>query len=372
MRHQVNDLRKPQYLDYDFLNNVDEKDVQIEFSMLSGYNFYKLPKGQIGNKAYLGIHVKSELPVRIVPIAREAGPISGDVVRWHQRFVQKPMTQKYFEWPVDLIEVKNGRWEYILCYVFPLKAYPNMLPIKDLLYQDKNSTVLDWRNKRIRDICRSILKVFSLLHGNGYAYNDFDINRIFYGKSTNQIFLRHTLNIRETEADGPFDSIDTEKIAPEFAPPYIYKKKVFFGEIDNYAICSLLFRLMIGRLPYEGKGLTNFGDVFDPIRDTHGDTHDYYFKHYHQFPHFIFDPDDDCNSLGPMSENDLPKERWKSLPESIRTMFCKSLANFSGTEEKHLILYTPEVWLKELNQACWNDVRRNDEGGTNDGNKTNI
>lgn len=341
------------YLDYDFLNHIDEKDTRIEFSLLSGYNFYKLPKKCEMNHSFLGTHIQSKVLVRVTPIGKRNEPITKDCIVWHQNFIFKPMSQEHFEWPIDLIEYINEESKYIQCYVFPLKAYPAFVPIKTLLYQEKNSKVLDWRNKEIQDICKNILAVFSLLHKDGYCYNNFDINRIFYEQSSKCVFLRHTLCIREKESTELLDEIDTDDISKEFAPPYIYKSEKYFGNIDEYSICCLLFRLMIGRLPYEGKGLTSFGEVFDPIRDVDVDAHQYYFQHYHQYPLFIFDANDASNSLGPMSENDLPRERWHELPDKIKDMFQNSLGNMEDVLENNVKLYSPEEWKNELERWCW-------------------
>ena len=147
-------------------------------------------------------------------------------------------------------------------------------------------------------------------------------------------------------------SVSVKDISMEFAPPYIYGGSEYSGNIDYFSICSILFRLMIGRLPYEGKGLNSFGEVFDPIRDVDVAAHEYYFEHYHQYPKFIFDSEDNSNSLGPMSENDLPKERWAELPDKIKEMFQESL---SGYVQGKGHLYSPGEWLVALNQSCWDE-----------------
>ena len=336
------------YLDYDFLKNGDNGETRLQFSLISGYNFYKIPANISGRTTYTGIHIPSGTAVRITNITESDHPVEKEAIRRHQKFMLKPMPQEYFEWPIDLVEICNEAGKYIQSYVFPQKAYPAFTPIKQLLYQEKTSTVLDWRNGMVRDICISILKTFSMLHANGYSYNDFNINRIFYDQKTKNIFLRYTLEMRmDEDMERP---IIPKKIAMEFAPPYIYKKEEFTGNIDDFSISSLLFRLMIGRLPYEGKGLASFGDVFDPIRDTDSEAHKYYFQHYHEFPHFIFDPDDDSNTLGPMSENDLPKKRWELLTERIKIMFQNTFID-AGTE--NMKLFSCDEWLKELGRHCW-------------------
>lgn len=332
------------YLDYDFIEKGNEKNSEMEFSLLSGYNFYKTSHTE-EEKTYLGIHVQTNTPVRIMQIGITSTPINRKSVQWHQRFIQKVMSQECFEWPIDMIEYQNSEQKYVQCYVFPLKAYPEFISIKNLLYQEKTSKKLDWRNDEIRDIIRNLLKVFSNLHENGFSYNDFDMNRIFFEPKSRKIFLRYNTNILMVLGGDEKSYIDVQEIAMEFAPSYIYESEKFVGNMDNYSISSLLFRLMIGRMPYEGKGLTSFGEVFDPIRDTDKHVHEYYFEHYHQYPVFIFAQDDDSNSLGPMSENNLPKERWNALPPPIREMFQNSLG-YMQKEQR-------EKWYYILHKNGW-------------------
>lgn len=343
------------YLDYNFLDNGKGKQaVSLEFSLLSGYNLYRTSHGDDA-ETYMGVHSITDTPVRIMQIGMTDAPIAQADINWHRKVIEKTMPQEFFEWPIDLLEYQNSEQKYVQCYVFPLRAYPEFVSIKNLLYQDKNSERLDWRNEEIRDIIRNILTVFSDLYANGFSYNDFNMDRIFFDSKTKRIFLRHNHSIRLREEKKMDKSIDVEQIAIEFAPSYIYEDEEFVGEIDEYSISSLLFRLMIGRLPYEGRGLTAFGDVFDPIRDTDREQymHEDYFKHYHEFPVFIFDLLDEDNSLGPMSENDLPKERWNELPSKIKEMFQNSLGHMQKEHREKLVLYSPGKWLEALDRWCW-------------------
>lgn len=358
-------------LDLVMLSNIGQRQCEIEYSLLSGYDFYRVSHGD--ENAYPGVHVRSDNTVRIKVIGRRKKPMDADEVLRHRRYIWHTMPQEHYEWPIDLIEYQDQQQMYVQCYVFPLKPYPGFTPIRELLYQEKTSRKLDWRNEEIKEICRNLLKVFSDLHENGYFYNDFCIDRIFFDPKTKEIFLRFSPGIRlyEQKAKKPeymsWDSCGSQKfhlktgeqemvsvkdISMEFAPPYIYGGSEYSGNIDYFSICSILFRLMIGRLPYEGKGLNSFGEVFDPIRDVDVAAHEYYFEHYHQYPKFIFDSEDNSNSLGPMSENDLPKERWAELPDKIKEMFQESL---SGYVQGKGHLYSPGEWLVALNQSCWDE-----------------
>lgn len=364
-------LKDNRYLDFELLRNAGQKDYKIEYSLLSGYDFYKVSHGE--ENAYLGVHVRSENIVRIKIIGRRKNPLKHSEILYYRRYIWNTMPQERYEWPIDLIEYRDESQMYVQCYVFPLRPYPKYTPIRELLFQEKTSRRLDWRNEEIKKICRNLLNAFDGLHQNGYFYNDFCIDRIFFEPETKEIFLRFTSGIRFYKQGkeqskfisygedvnknshmqiGEQEPVTVKDISIEFAPPYIYSKQEYCENIDYYSISSMIFLLMIGRLPYEGKGLNNFGEVFDPIRDVDPEAHEYYFEHYHQFPKFIFDIEDNSNSLGPMSENDLPKERWAKLPDKIKQMFQETLSYYVQGKGR---LYSPKEWLTELNCLCWNE-----------------
>ena len=157
--------------------------------------------------------------------------------------------------------------------------------------------------------------------------------------------------MRKAKSKSQYDKVNSSDIAPEFAPPFIYNEERYNGfmskKTDYYQITALLFRLLIGRLPYEGRDLMNYGTVFDPQFDTDENAHKYYFQHYHQYPHFIFDTNDVSNSLSSTADNDMPQERWKSLPDNVKSKFneilCRNAAE-SGTYKN----ITPDAWLKAV------------------------
>lgn len=338
---KVQDLRKSQH---------------IEFSAISGYNYYYLPEGPLEEGNIVALHAQSENVVTLVPVNSREMSFEGNEIEWYDDFFLQPMPTKYFEWPVDLLQCQKSNGKYILYYVFSQRAYNDYVPIRKLLYQKKDSAALDWRNDKICTICRTFLEAMKLLDTSGYAYHDFDIERILYREKTGQVILRHTMHARKKQGKKKLDAVSAEQIAPEFAPPYLFAES-FDGylnaEADYYSIAAILFRLMIGRLPYEGRGLSNYGDVFDPVRDTDEHNHRNYFQHYHKYPHFIFDPTDESNRLAPMQENDLPRERWEKLPEEIKEMFRASLCQAVAEGRTKKGLYTPAQWLNACNRYCW-------------------
>ena len=325
---------------------------RLEYSAISGFNYYYLlPQKDEQKEMQIALHGQSDVSVYLILAEpRRKINIKSQINRY-RHIILNPMPQKSFEWPVDLI---HCNWDEEpspkeqLYFVFPQRAFLRYQPIKKLLYQKKDSEVLDWRNPKVETVIRNFLAVIYSLHQSGYRYNDFNIERILYNEENGEILLRHTTAIRQKKNSEKFD--EPTDIAIEFAPPFSC------SETDYFSTAAMLFRLMIGRLPYEGKGLANYGTVFDPLRDREKDVlmHSNYFEHYHDYPCFIFDPDDSSNHLAPMQENDRPRDRWESLPNEIKQMFLNSLGNAEVSKRDKLVLYSPKQWLDALECYCWN------------------
>lgn len=348
------------YMDEIALPKVDLNESRIEFSVLNGLNYYVLPKMCEQMNECIGTHVLSEAKVRVIKIEENLKPIKEKKVDWYKRIIYNTMPQATIEWPIDLIEYTSSGGNQVLCYIFPLRAIPKWPSIKNILFQRKTSKVLDWRNREICNLCRSLLTSVKMFHDGGFAYNNFNMDRIFYNEKSMDIYFRFNFCIRSVDCKEGYDFVSIKKLAREFAPSSLYSEEYWqdtekyqrklFDKVDNYSITALIFRLMIGRLPYEGQDMSADGDVLNPERIMSEDEYDIYFKHYHHKPIFIFDPQNDRNALPLMSENDLPRERWNKLPEAIRKMFQDT---FSCNEEIHC--YLPEEWLQALNYWCWKE-----------------
>lgn len=343
----------------DIVTNVQKlrKSQHIEFSAISGYNYYYVAEEQQMGEQIFALHAQSEEMAYLLPFASRETSLTAEEVQWHKEFVFHPMMSSNFEWPIDFLQCKVSEGKYILYNAFPYRAFLNYVPIKKLLYQRRDSKILDWRRKPICQVCRSFLLAMQQLDEAGYNYNDFNIERILYQETTGQVLLRYTPMMRARTEESHLNPLESATVPKEFAAPYIFGEK-FDGflpkESDYYSVAAILFRLMVGRLPYEGRGLSIYGYVFDPLRDVEALGHNTYFQHYHQYPHFIFDPEDDRNRMAPMQENDVVLERWEELPEQIKEMFRNSLCQNTAEHLTGGKLYSPGQWMEACNRYCWN------------------
>lgn len=309
------------------------------FSCLSGHNIY-VPSSLDGGRTMIHLQSGTEVTVR---------PVHGMEPRlvekkWHS-FVERPIDINNILWPVDIIDLGKGT----MGLVFTKRAFPKMEPLKTLLY---NSNLLSWKREEIKTVVKSLLSVFDNIHKGGYAYHSFDMERIFYyGKECN-ILVDFTLGMSRHRNDPLFVSeMDKETIAIEFLPPWIdFSERGRLTLLDDlYSISAMLFRLLIGRMPYQGRLMDGHGDMMDLIRDTDPNGHITMFEHYHENPVFIFDKSNKTNSIGLYTHEEKFADLWNDLPERIREMFSETFTeeNNKAPYEKK-ILYSPRQWLDAL------------------------
>ena len=311
----------------DLSQQIDQlrKGRRTQFSAISGYNYYTVPEEIPENGAFPALHRKTGILYRMEP-----GPVlkkweADRRVRWHRDFVLQAAPGNRIEWPVDLVRIRFGEGRAALerlYYVFLHRPRPELEPIKKFLYLDKHDEHLDWRTDSVRQTAVSFLRTMADLHDAGYSYNDFNVQRICRNPDTGEIFLLHTEAVRKRGDDSFYNEVDPEQTAVEFAP-------LCEGvDRDLFAVAAILFRMMIGRLPYQGWQIEQNTHVFDSnyYDLDREDAYRSYFERYHGSGCFIFDPTDDSNCLSSGIEEDLPRERWKELPERIRTMFVNALS----------------------------------------------
>ena len=323
------------------------------YSKLSGFSIYAVPAGELdaagtaGTLTLTDIRSRGERKYRAFAAGTRKEESSAARAVWLAGIIQNPVPGLSFDWPLDYIEAE--RPEGVVGWlVYRGTEHRRLKPIRELLYQPGMSRVLDWRNPFIITVSRNLLTAVAALHANGFIYNDFSIHDILYHPDTGEVLLKFHRSIRKSGSRTPYDTVDCTDISPEFAPPYVYDSGAYDGFLsratDGFQMTALLFRLMVGRLPYEGRDLMSYGTVFDPEFDTDENAHKYYFQHYHQYPHFVFDENDETNALSATSDNDLPRERWGALPEDVQRAFQRSLCQAAA--EHPSAEYAPAEWLE--------------------------
>ncbi len=307
------------------------------FSSLSGYNIYVPSKYDNAM-----IHTLSNTEVTVEPISKIT---QAEIdVKWRD-LICMPIDIQHITWPIDVVEIDN----HVSGLVFRKRAFPPMEPLKKLLYL---SDLLDWQREKTRRVMKNLLTVFHEIHQGGYLYRAFDMNHIFYAEATGEVLVDFSLAICQNRQKSLWMSIPPETVAIEFLPPWVpfTNPTAMTLEDDLYAVAAMLFRLMIGRMPYQGRLMDGQGDIMDPMRDVDPSDHIRMFEHYHDNPVFIFDPKDTSNSIGLVTSEEKFKERWKALPPSIQQMFLQVFSKENLTAETKTV-FSAQAWLKALTDA---------------------
>lgn len=311
------------------------------FSCLSGYNIYLSSKNGVFDRIHM--FTDEEVDVREVP-----GITATEAQEKWRYFIEHPINIKHFIWPIDIVEISDGK----MGLVFRKRAFPKMEPIKKLLY---SPDLLNWKNTNIQNIIRNLLTALEDLHSGGYAYHAFDMNKMFFNESNGEILIdfssamtRHFFDRKHSEPLNP------EDVQVEFLPPWssFNKNGSFSLEDDYYSVTAMLFRLMIGRMPYQGRLMDGVGDIMDRQRDVDQGMHIKMFEHYHNNPVFIFDDKDNSNSIGLYSHEEKIIEKWEGLPSEIRMMFNTvfSKNNIEKTRGEKEV-YNEREWIDALQKA---------------------
>lgn len=314
---------------------------EMRFSCLSGHNIY-VPSGYDSSTMR---HLLSNTDVTIKAVNNFDAELMENKWRY---FIERPIDIKSVTWPLDMVSLNEEQ----IGLVFRKRAFPKMEAFKKLLYV---SSLLDWKRPEIKKLIRNLLSVFIDIHNGGYAYHSFDMNRMYYNEKTSEVLVEFSLGMsRHFRNIAHLEEVDVQEIAVEFLPPWVDfdARGTLSLSDDYYSIAALLFRLMIGRMPYEGRIMDGQGFIMDERRDLDPVEHIRMFRYYHKNPVFIFDEDDRTNSVGLYTNEDKFVERWEELPQTIRNMFIETFSK-KHLNERYIDrrLYTVDEWLRALTDA---------------------
>ena len=316
------------------------------YSLTSGYNFYELAsreKYTIFGKAKNVIrHIKTGDLFYITEFSGEQAKQS-NAYSWIS-LICKPVDLKHFIWPVDIISWQdNNTTEYAL--VFPLRAMPTFSKLSDVLSDDEH---LGWRQGWVKELVANFLNAWSNFDSSGYAYHEFSEKNMFYQNDTHDVMFDFSFSTHKAKSIYDTQYIPSDRITPEYADS-LYYAEARHSEMDlasdYYSIAVILFKLLIGRLPYQGT-------VMEHEPDSTPKEHENWLGIYHNNPYFIFDEQDDTNRIGGDSgfaKDEVYVERWNALPQHVRNMFHNvfQTANVMRTAGI-LMFYSPEQWREAL------------------------
>ena len=311
----------------------------VLFSCAGGYSYYFYePETHLvfGKPKKLIRHIKMDELFYITPFPGQLRP-ENNLEYWIS-MIQSPANLDNYIWPVDIIALEDGE-HYAL--VFPLRAIAVYEPITSALENDAN---LDWENIWVKQIAGNLLDAWERFDVSSYAYHEFSADNMYYQREKYQVLFDFSFSAHKTSGVYDSQSVIAANIMPDYADPYYIAGRsgaAMDRASDYYSMAAILFKFMIGRLPYHGS-------ILDDVPDNSESEHETWLKIYHSNPVFIFDDYDTRNKIG--SSIDFAHEavfaqRWERLPTLLRDMFHNTFTGQNALRDAdELTYYTPAQW----------------------------
>lgn len=309
---------------------IDTDKVYISF--LSSYNLYidsgKWFETVSKNQAIHVTHINSGDECYLVKL--DIASFQTEHRRWSD-IILKPANSSFF-WPIDIVCADS----YYL--VFPSTTKPSVVSLKTAV---DNSGFSGLESKHVKTIIFNVLEAFDSLHSHEYQYYTWSNDRIFVNERDYSLLIAFSDIV--TKGFDAKVKISKRKYLSEYTDPYSYTNEDSYDcYSEMYALASIIFKLLIGRYPYEGS-------LMDGVPKESDNEYQFWLERYVSHPIFIFDKEDKRNSIGDFGHEIIFLKRWESLTDKMREMFCSifSEKNIMRTNGSH-ISYTPDEWIDEI------------------------
>lgn len=211
----------------------------------------------------------------------------------------QPPSDAYL-WPIDIVKREGDDF---FGYLMKLRT-PNYRSIPDFLLGR-----LDPSMRTLVTACFKTVDEYFLLHKEGLCYADINFGNVFFDPASGEVIICDNDNVTVNNVGRAGVRGTMGFMAPELtlaeARPRI--------ETDLHALAVLLFYLLCGHHPFQGKEFLRFH------------CHDLpFFTHvYGKNPIFIFHPTDETNRPVP-GEQDNPLIYWDLYPKFLKDLFVQT------------------------------------------------
>ena len=270
-------------------------------------------------------------------------------------------------WPVDIVEFSEpidfsiafanemGRQTKSCKYAFVFSdpGKVGVVPLKRYFRPNPNEIGYDcpegfcWKTNE--KIIKLLLEQLVILQENGYCYPTLSDDNIFYVLENGipakaiidfncYVFSRKSLIRKSVSIDKQYMDLEYSDMRIVDNSPQI---DLF---TEAHSLAAILFRLCVGKLPYEGINIS--------AQNASPEEHREWLVQYQRSENqrFIFSKEDfpDYNDgLGLSSVNDEYREYWHGLAGDVQDMFINELRRSNILREgRELVCYTAENWLK--------------------------
>lgn len=329
--------------------NSINKDTLL-FSKISGSNLYLIDNNDDGKRIFAH-HFNDEnttVDIKIVKVNSE------NIDLW-KKFVFNPPNIKYFRWPCDIVSIENTTFSKAgnLGLVFLKKDnYKKPLtPLKNVVYNDRLYGADNECEINMKNLLINILTALTDLEEKGFLFVSFDLEKMYFNENDYSVYFDFPLSTVALDCNNINKKYNFfyDDISIDFIPPWAEYSNVLKvnKKFAYYSVAALLFKLLIGRMPYQGSLFDGCGAIMSSIFDNDYNEHINRMKEYYKFPIFIFDDINKKNSIGVTAEEQDCVARYESLTSELRYMFAntfKIVADTNSSKE----LFSFEKWLKAI------------------------
>ncbi|MCL1809213.1 MAG: hypothetical protein FWG42_05495 [Clostridiales bacterium] len=339
------------------------KKSKVLFSLASGCNLYYCDGSEsevFGKTVKLLRHVKPALRkggksgevfyMRAVPSGL-AGVF--DTKHW-VNIIRKPVNTMHYIWPVDIVDVADERGNPMPALVFPYRPhseYSRLTPFLSNLDMDStpqnywpdSGCYLGLENDRVRGVADSLLKAWCSCSASKYAYHEFSYENMHYEPNMCKVKFDFSFSMHSAQDLQDCSFVENSRITSDYADTHYYSSGAGSMDLasDYYSMAAILFKLLVGRLPYAGG-------ILEGEPNGNEKEHSAWMKAYHSNPVFIFDPWDASNRLGG-GEPEIYEIRWQRLSGELRGMFQSAFKPANALRKaKNPRFYSPWDWKNAL------------------------
>ncbi|MGQ0679701.1 MAG: protein kinase domain-containing protein [Actinomycetota bacterium] len=229
-------------------------------------------------------------------------PVAATEEQWEAltQLLDRDPPHERFLWPIDLARV-TGKPGF--GYLMPLRKH-GFVGMADLV-----ANRVDVSFREAATIGLELAESFLFLHSRGLCYRDINFGNVFLDPKRGSVLVCDVDNV----------GINDRSSSQVLGTPYFMAPEILRGEVDpntrtdQFSLAVLLFFLLVGHHPLEGRKALNF-EVWNAGAQL---------EVFGRNPLFIFDDEDNSNRPVP-GYQDTPLALWPVYPQFLRDLFQKS------------------------------------------------
>jgi hypothetical protein len=318
--------------------NYNSKGTFSLFSIISSFDVYHADRDRFssrlmlfGKEAIRLSHARNGRPFYTRPLPGEH-QVNFDKEKWVKLIKANPNIENYL-WPIDIVELGKNRYALLFPLRDDLGGYESMECMLSNLAFDAHS----WNCGSSVVLCKNLIEAWCRLEDSGYLYHEFSFDNMFCNMD-NDVMFNFSFSTHKGEA-----KVLLNRIHPDYIDVYYYQMKTpKMDKISNYfSMAVILFRLLIGILPYQGR-------LLEGVHNITKSDHKEWIKKYHQNTIFIFDKDEQVNRISSTSNPEMYEQRWERLSPLARGMFHSVFTTDNALRKNTPKFYTPHDWKNIL------------------------